>query len=457
MANHAAVTIPLENIQRVRIYINSPRKTVAQIKEATGADYILNGTLYNLKTGAVNCHLKVDGKVITEPDYTVEGYGWNEGPDISMLPLPCPTENYIACTPLIVNGKKEEPLTYDAGQGGSRGRSALGMKSGRLALYCTKDGSSAARTPEELRDDLFAAGWDSAIMLDGGGSAQCDFAGEKITNSRKVQHLILVYLKKNPQEEDPTMTEKEIRNQVVTKAKSFLGCKESDGSHKKIIDLYNNHKPLARGYAVKYTDEWCATFVSAIGLALNYTDIMPTECSCTKMIDLYKAKGRWMEKDEYVPSPGDIVMYDWQDNGRGDNTGTPDHVGFVVSLNGTTMTIIEGNKGEAVSYRALSVNGKYIRGYCLPDYTSKATKLKQANTDVLKTTSVNLPVLKNGSSGAHVRTLQMLLNGNGYSSGTVDGDFGPNTEKAVRAFQKAKNLIQDGLVGQNTWTAILGV
>jgi peptidoglycan hydrolase-like protein with peptidoglycan-binding domain len=93
----------------------------------------------------------------------------------------------------------------------------------------------------------------------------------------------------------------------------------------------------------------------------------------------------------------------------------------------------------------------------LPDYTSKATKLKQANTDVLKTTSVNLPVLKNGSSGAHVRTLQMLLNGNGYSSGTVDGDFGPNTEKAVRAFQKAKNLIQDGLVGQNTWTAILGV
>jgi hypothetical protein len=164
-----------------------------------------------------------------------------------------------------------------------------------------------------------------------------------------------------------------------------------------------------------------------------------------------------MEKDEYVPSPGDIVMYDWQDNGRGDNTGTPDHVGFVVSLNGTTMTIIEGNKGEAVAYRALNVNGKYIRGYCLPDYASKATKPKQANTDVLKTTSVNLPVLKNGSSNASVRTLQMLLNGNGYSSGTVDGDFGPNTEKAVKAFQKAKNLIQDGIVGQNTWTAILGV
>ena len=455
MANHAAVTIPLENIQRVQIYINSPRKTVAQIKEATGADYILNGTLYNLKTGAVNCHLKVDGTVIAEPDYTVEGYGWNEGPDISMRPLPCPTENYIACTPLIVNGQKKEKLIYDAGQGGLRGRSAIGTKEGRLALYCTKDGSSAARTPETLRDDLFAAGWDSAVMLDGGASAQCDFAGDKITSSRNVQHLILVFVKQTPKEES-TMTEQEIRNRVVSKAKSYLGCKESDGSHKKIIDLYNGHKPLARGYAVKYTDEWCATFISAIGIALGYTDIMPTECSCTKMIELYKAKGRWQENDAHVPSPGDIVMYDWQDKGTGDNTGLPDHVGFVVSLNGTSMTIIEGNKGEAVAYRSLNVNGKYIRGYCLPDYASKATKPKQADTAVSKTISVNLPVLKNGSSGAHVKALQMLLNCNGYSCGSVDGDFGPNTENAVKAFQKAKNLSQDGAVGQNTWTAILG-
>ena len=252
------------------------------------------------------------------------------------------------------------------------------------------------------------------------------------------------------------MTEQEIRNRVVSKAKSYLGCKESDGSHKKIIDLYNSHKPLARGYAVKYTDEWCATFVSAIGIALGHTDIMPTECSCTKMIELYKAKGRWEENDAHVPSPGDIVMYDWQDKGTNDNTGTPDHVGFVVSLNGTAMTIIEGNKNEAVAYRSLNVNGKYIRGYCLPDYASKATKPKQADTAVLKTISVNLPVLKNGSSDTYVKTLQMLLNCNGYSSGTVDGDFGPNTEKAVKAFQKAKNLTQDGIVGQNTWVAILG-
>ena len=75
------------------------------------------------------------------------------------------------------------------------------------------------------------------------------------------------------------MTGKEIRKIVVDKANSYLGCKESNGSHKKIIDLYNSHKPLARGYAVKYTDEWCATFVSAVSIACGMTDIMPTECS----------------------------------------------------------------------------------------------------------------------------------------------------------------------------------
>ena len=456
MANHVAVAIPLENIQRVQLYLNTPRKTVAQIKAETGADYILNGTLYNMTTGAVNCHLKVDGQVIAKPDYTVEGYGWNDGADISMMVLPSPAENYIACTPLIINGVKKNKLTYDAGQGGTRGRSAIGIKQGCLALYCTKDGTSAARTPEQLRDDLFAAGWESAVMLDGGGSSQCDFSGEKITSSRKVQHLILVFEKKTTLEEDPIMTEQEIRQKVVSKAKSYLGAKESDGSHKKIINLYNSHKPLARGYAVQYADDWCATFVSAVGIALGYTDIMPTECSCSKMIDLYKAKGRWQEKDAYVPSPGDLVMYDWQDTGKGDNVGHPDHVGFVVSLNGTSMTIIEGNKSEAVAYRTLNVNGRYIRGYCLPDYASKATKPKQADIAVAKTVSVNLPILKNGSSGEAVRTLQMLLNCTGYSSGTVDGDFGPNTEKAVKAFQKAKRLEDDGIVGKDTRTALLG-
>ena len=241
------------------------------------------------------------------------------------------------------------------------------------------------------------------------------------------------------------MTEQELRSKVVATARSYIGCKESNGSHKKIIDLYNSHKPLARGYAVKYTDEWCATFVSAVAVECGLTDIMPTECSCSKMIDLYKKMGCFVEADSYVPSPSDIIMYDWQDNGAGDNTGNPDHVGIVVSVNGTDMTIIEGNKSEAVAYRSMSVNGRYIRGYCLPAYSKKVTR----------TATVTLQVLEKGSVGDSVKALQMLLNGSGFSCGAVDGSFGSNTLSAVKSFQKASKLDVDGIVGSITWTALL--
>ena len=197
MSNPCAVTVPLSRIARIQVYVNSRRRTLTQIMRETGADYGINGTLYNMRTLAVNCHLKADGKVLAAPAYTVAGYAWDQGPDIRMDMLPNSARNYIACTPLIVSGKALSKLTYDPGQGGKRGRSAIGIKGDRLALYCSRDGSAAARTPEALRDDLARAGWTSAVMLDSGGSSQCDFAGQRITSSRRGQHYILVYLKRD--------------------------------------------------------------------------------------------------------------------------------------------------------------------------------------------------------------------------------------------------------------------
>ena len=169
-------------------------------------------------------------------------------------------------------------------------------------------------------------------------------------------------------------------NTILDVARGWLGCKESNGSHKKIIDLYNNHKPLARGYKVKYTDSWCATFVSACAIKCGYTDIIPTECSCNQMINGFKKIGRWCEDDAHVPSPGDVIFYDWQDNGKGDNRGSSDHVGIVEKVEGSTITIIEGNKSDAVGRRKLQVNGRYIRGYGLPKYDTKVTNTSAAPT-----------------------------------------------------------------------------
>lgn len=168
------------------------------------------------------------------------------------------------------------------------------------------------------------------------------------------------------------MNEQELRAKVVGIAQKYVGCKESDGSHRKIIDLYNSHKPLARGYPVKYTDAWCSTFASAVAIEAGLTDIIPTECGCGKHIELFKKLGSWEENDAYVPSPGDYVFYDWDDNGVGDNTGAADHVGIVVSVSGKTIRVIEGNKNNAVGYRNLAVNGRYIRGFGVPKYSAKA-------------------------------------------------------------------------------------
>lgn len=181
------------------------------------------------------------------------------------------------------------------------------------------------------------------------------------------------------------MTEQELRNKVVSTAIEYLGYKESNGSHKKIIDIYNNTKPLPVGYKVKYTDEWCATYVSAIGIEADLSDIIFRECSCTRMIDLYKKANRWIEDDAYTPQKGDIIFYDWEDNGSGDNTGRSNHVGIVVSVNGTTIKVIEGNKNESVAYRTIKVNGKFIRGYGIPNYLSKSSvnnKITVSNTAV---------------------------------------------------------------------------
>lgn len=181
------------------------------------------------------------------------------------------------------------------------------------------------------------------------------------------------------------MTEMELRQKVVNTAEKYKGCQRSDGSHRKIIDRYNEDKPLPRGYTVQYTDAYCATFVSMIAIVCGLTDIMPKECGCGKMIDLYVKAGRWQEDDSYRPQPADVIFYDWEDNGIGDNKGAADHVGIVKSVTGNVIKVIEGNmSGGKVGERQLQVNGRYIRGYGLPDFASKATGSSQTSGSASK-------------------------------------------------------------------------
>lgn len=204
-------------------------------------------------------------------------------------------------------------------------------------------------------------------------------------------------------------------SQILEQAEKWLGAKESDGSHKKIIDVYNSYSPLARGYKVKYTDNWCATFVSAVAIMCNATDIIPTECGAEQMVKLLKAKGCWQEDGNYVPKPGDIIFYDWD----GKDTWS-DHVGFVKSVSGNSIKVIEGNKSDAVGYRTVTVGNSSIRGYGVINYSDTATPAPQPEPSKPAENSVNYKVKVNTPSGVNCRT-EASTNGakvTAYANGT---------------------------------------
>lgn len=166
------------------------------------------------------------------------------------------------------------------------------------------------------------------------------------------------------------MTEWELRKNFINLALSFKGVTQGSAKHAGLVDTYNRHKPLARGYKLRYSDAWCSAFVSAIAIMSNLTDIIPTEVGVGEHVKLFQKMGIWVEDDAFVPTPGDLVIYDWEDTGKGDNKGTPDHIGIVTSVSPIGINVIEGNKGGKVDLRVVPLNGRYIRGFATPDFAS---------------------------------------------------------------------------------------
>ena len=195
------VSIPRGAVHRLAIVVTNCNKSLAQVKTETGADYILNGGMWN-PDGTPCRGLKVEGKLLSATPWGgLAGYGWNGPGDLTQTTDWMAYANYIATSTLIMAGVPLDEVPYDAAQGDSRPRSAMGLTQGELVLYCSS--GADMNTPEELRDELATRGCTSAMMLDSGGSSQCDFMGQVIPAQRKVHNWLCVWLKKEAEPEPP--------------------------------------------------------------------------------------------------------------------------------------------------------------------------------------------------------------------------------------------------------------
>lgn len=174
-------------------------------------------------------------------------------------------------------------------------------------------------------------------------------------------------------------TAKEYRKKLVQTALDYKGAKEGGAKHKKLIDIFNTVKP--DGWAMTYSAPWCAAAVSAWAIKAFGADkakkFFPLSANCGTIISKAKKMGIWKEKDAFRPTAGDWILYDWDDSGKGDDKGGPEHVGLIQKVGDKYFTVLEGNKNDAVEQRRVAINGKFIRGFVVPNYAAMVPKSKK--------------------------------------------------------------------------------
>ncbi len=213
-----------------------------------------------------------------------------------------------------------------------------------------------------------------------------------------------------------------------------------------IEQLGNNYATYCKDMGYSYRIEWCACFISWLAEKLGITDIIPVDMSCNSQIKKFKALGVW-HTDRNIQS-GDILYYDW------DKSGDADHVGIVEKSSGGKLTVIEGNNGDypndRVRRREVSSASSLIYGYARPKYPDKSSV---NGSDV----NISFPAVRKGDVGTAVKTLQLCLVAYEYNIGRygADGEFGSDTENAVKRFQKNSGIEVDGIVGKNTWSKLM--
>ena len=254
---------------------------------------------------------------------------------------------------------------------------------------------------------------------------------------------------------------------IIDIMRGWLGLSKSAGTHKVIIDIYNGHMPLARNYKVTYTDEYCDTTVSAAFIKAGNVDIIGgTECGVEEHVKKFQKAGIWIEDGTITPLPGDIIVFNW-DTFTQPNDGWSDHIGIVESVSNGQIITIEGNiNGGMVARRSIDLGWGYIRGFARPRYGETAENKPEATTfeekkvskqEVVKAKkcTVTVPYIRKGNVGAMVEILQHALNMLANAGLDVDGEFGSETDKALKDYQTSSGITASGLCGAGTFRRII--
>ncbi len=216
--------------------------------------------------------------------------------------------------------------------------------------------------------------------------------------------------------------------------------------------IMKNLAEEARKYIGKnvYTDlgfkceHTCAEFVSFILAKCGYPDV--TSTLCTPMKNKMSANEKWCEPEDWMKE-GDVIFFDWDHIVE---ERPLDHVAIVCGIDGNTVNYINANGSDHthITIDSIDKNSSRISYWMRPK--------ENAPSSPDKVVTIELRQLRRGMSGKDVKSLQQLLISKGYSVGVCgdDGDFGENTEKAVRNFQTDRKLSADGIVGEKTWAEL---
>ena len=122
-------------------------------------------------------------------------------------------------------------------------------------------------------------------------------------------------------------------------------------------------EPYWKWYGFNTHVEWCACFVSWCADQCGYIEngIIPKYAVVSDGINWFKARGQYQNR-KYEPQPGDIIFFDWE------NDGLADHTGIVKSCEDGIVTTIEGNSHDRCVEKTYRQGATFINGYGVPKY-----------------------------------------------------------------------------------------